>query len=132
MGRFEEWKPPKIEHNITTKYGWRVSYPENFKLGKYTDIGFGTYIMAKYGVIIEDDVEIGSHCSIYSHNTINEKVHVMGMSKLITKGKVHLKKGGCIGAHTIILPGVVVAENKLIKAHSLLYEIQEVYKKNED
>jgi len=117
MGRFEEWKLPKIEHNITTKYGWRVAYPGNFKLGMYTDIGFGTYIQARYGVIIEDDVEIGSHCSIYSHNTINEKIP----ANILTKGKVILKKGCCIGAHSIILPGIIVEENQLVKAHSLLY-----------
>ena len=124
MNRFKKWEQPKIEHNIPTKWNWVVGYPEGLKLGKNTDIGAFTYIMAKYGVIIEDDVEIGSHCSIYTQNTINEKILDI---RLILKGPVHLKKGCCIGAHTVILPGVVVKENTLIRAHSLLYEIKDEY-----
>lgn len=123
MGRFDDWKMPNIEHNVPTKWNWVVAYPQNLKLSKNTDIGAFTYIQAEYGVIIEEDVEIGSHCSIYSHNTINEKIP---KEDLITRGKVHLKKGCCIGSHTIILPGVAVEENQLVKAHTILYKLEGV------
>ena len=79
--RFKNWKKPDIEHNKLTKYNWLVQYPENLELGNKTDIGAFTYINAKYGVIIEEGVEIGSHCSIYSWSTIDNK-----------KGKIVLKK----------------------------------------
>ena len=105
----KKWKKPKIKHNITTKYGWRVAYPKNFKLGKYTDIGFGTYINARYGVIIEDNVQIGGGCHIYSHNTIND-----------TKGLILIQEGAKIGAHCVILPNVCIEANKLIKAGSVV------------
>jgi len=113
----KKWKAPKIKHNKLTKWNWMVAYPKKLQLGKNTDIGAFTYIQAEYGVIIEDECEIGSHVSIYSHNTINEKIP----GNVLTKGKVHLKRGCCIGSHSIILPGVVVEEKQLIKAHSLLY-----------
>ena len=107
--KLTQWKIPIIEHNIPTKWNWVVSHPEGMKLGNNTDIGAFTYIDAKYGVIIEDDVQVGGGCHIYSHNTINN-----------TKGSVILKKGCMIGAHSIILPNTVVMPETLIKANSIL------------
>jgi len=105
------WKPPLIEHNKPTEWGWLVQYPENLKLGKYTDIGFATYINAKEGVIIEDDVQIGSFVAIYSVNTIDG-----------TSGSVLLKKGCMIGTHSVIMPGVVIGENAKVGACTLVKE----------
>ena len=104
-----KWVRPKIDHNILTKWHWKVSYPEHLVLGKNVDIGAFTYIQAKFGVIIEDDVQIGSHCSIYSENSINE-----------TSGTVTILKGAKIGSHSVILPGVIIGKNKLIKAGSVV------------
>ncbi|NKQ38812.1 MAG: acyltransferase [Methanosarcinales archaeon] len=107
--RFKNWKLPKIEHNIPTEYNWIVQYPKNLKLGKYTDIGAFTYINAKNGVVIEDYVQIGSHCSIYSVSTIDDK-----------KGKVIINKNAKIGSHTTIMPNVEIGENSIIGAHSFI------------
>jgi len=90
-GKMDQWTLPKIEHGKLTKYNYIVLYPENLTLGKNFDIGAFTLINANYGVTIEDDVQIGSHCSIYSNNTINE-----------TKGSVVIKKGARIGSHSVI------------------------------
>lgn len=105
------WKQPVIVHMKPTEWGWIVQYPDLFKLGKYTDIGFGTYINARLGVVIEDDVQIGSHVSIYSENSIDD-----------TWGLVVLKKGCKIGSHSVILPGVVIGENAKVGAFSLVKE----------
>ena len=70
-----------------------------------TDIGAFTYINAKYGVTIEDFVQIGSHCSIYSVSTIDNK-----------QGRVRLKKNCKIGSHSVIMPGVTVGENAIVGA----------------
>lgn len=107
--RFKNWKYPEIEENKLTKYNWIVQYKEGLKLGYKTDIGAFTYINAKNGVIIEDHVQIGSHCSIYSVSTIDNK-----------KGKVVLKKNCKIGSHSIIMPGVTVGENSIIGAFSFV------------
>ena len=107
--RFHDWQYPKIEDGKPTKYNWIVQNVNGLELGYKTDIGAFTYINAKYGVVIEDEVQIGSHCSIYSVSTIDNKT-----------GKVLLKKNCRIGSHTIILPNVTIGENTLIGAHSLV------------
>jgi len=107
--RFENWIKPEILNNKLTDYNWLVQNVDGLKLGNKTDIGAFTYINAMYGVHIEDHVQIGSHCSIYSVSTIDDK-----------SGKVFLKKNCRIGSHTTILPNVTIGENTIIGAHSLV------------
>lgn len=103
------WESPIIEHSKLTKYNYIVQYPENLILGKYFDIGTFTYINSKYGVEIQDNVQIGSHCSIYSHSTIDKK-----------QGNVILKKNCKIGTHSTIMPNVTIGENSIIGAYSFV------------
>ena len=107
--RFIDWKYPVIKEGVPTKYNWVVQNIDNLKLGNKTDIGAFTYINAKYGVIIEDDVQIGSHCSVYSVSTIDS-----------TSGEVRLKSNCKLGSHSTVLPGVTIGENSIIGAHSLV------------
>ena len=109
--RFDNWQPPKIIDGVPTKYNWVVQNIDGLELGYKTDIGAFTYINAKYGVVIEDDVQIGSHCSIYSVSTIDDK-----------KGKVCLKQNSKIGSHSTVLPGVTIGKNSIIGAHSLIID----------
>jgi acetyltransferase-like isoleucine patch superfamily enzyme len=109
--RFKNWEYPVIEDGKPTKYNWVVQNKENLILGKYTDIGAFTYINAKNGVEIQEDVQIGSHCSIYSISTIDGK-----------EGKVILKKNCKMGTHSVIMPGVTVGENSIIGAFSFVKE----------
>ena len=95
--RFENWRYPEIKEGELTRYKWVVKYKENLSLGYKTDIGAFTYINAKYGVAIEDFVQVGSHCSLYSFSTIDDK-----------KGKITLKKNCRIGSHSLIMPGITV------------------------
>ena len=67
--RFHDWTPPEIKDGEPTRYQWIVRHTDKFTLGYKTDIGAFSYINAKNGVIIEDFVQIGSHCSIYSVST---------------------------------------------------------------
>jgi len=105
----KKWKEPIIKHGKMTKYNYIVQYPENLKLGKIVDIGEFTYINCKYGVEIEDEVQIGSHCSIYSHSTIDQK-----------KGSIILKARCKIGTHSTIMPNVTVGENSIVAAYSFV------------
>ena len=75
------------------------------------DIWAFTYINAKNSVAIEDYVQIGSHCSIYSVSTIDNK-----------DGQVILKKGCGIGTHSVIMPGVTIGENSIVGAFSFVNE----------
>ena len=107
--RFEHWKQPVIEEGKLTKWNWMVQGVKGLKLGERTDIGAFTYINAKHGVEIQDEVQIGSHCSIYSESTIDKK-----------NGKVTLKKNCKIGSHSIIMPGITIGENSIIGAFSFV------------
>jgi acetyltransferase-like isoleucine patch superfamily enzyme len=107
--RFKTWKQPKIEEGKLTKYNWMVQNKKGLKLGYKTDIGAFTYINAKAGVVLEDLVQIGSHCSIYSVSTIDEK-----------EGKIVLKKNCRIGSHSLVMPGVTIGENSVVGAFSFV------------
>lgn len=107
--RFDNWEYPEIEEGKPTKYKWVVQHKERFELGYKTDIGAFTYINAQYGVTIEDSVQIGSHCSIYSASTIDNK-----------QGKIVLKKNCKVGTHSVIMPGVTIGENAVIGAFSFV------------
>ena len=107
----EKWKKPVIKHGKFTKYNYVVQYPENLKLGKNFDIGTFTYINSQFGVEIEDFVQIGSHCSIYSNSTIDSK-----------KGPVKLMENCKIGTHSTIMPNVTVGKNSIVAAYSFVTE----------
>ena len=105
----KKWEKPEIEHGKMTKYNYIVQYPENFIMGMNFDIGEFTYINAEYGVSIHDNVQIGSHCSIYSNSTIDDK-----------RGPVVLKKNCKIGTHSTIMPNVTIGENSIVAAYSFV------------
>lgn len=107
--RFKNWTAPVMIHGIPTQYSWLPLYPEGIQLGDRSDIGAYTLLQAKYGIIIGEEAQIGSHCAIYSHNTIDD-----------TRGRVVIGKGAKIGSHSTILPGVTIGEGAVIGAHSLV------------
>lgn len=109
--RFNRWKHPVIREGKPTKYHWIVQNKKHFRLGYKTDIGAYTYINAKNGVIIEDFVQVGSHCSLYSVSTIDDK-----------EGTIILKKNCKIGSHSVIMPGVTVGQNSIVGAFSFVTE----------
>lgn len=109
--RFKNWECPKFNKKGITKWNWMCQYREGLKLGKNTDIGAFTYINAKYGVEIQENVQIGSHCSIYSDSTIDNK-----------KGKILIKKNAKIGSHSVIMPGITIGENSVVGAFSFVNE----------
>ena len=107
--RFEKWEYPEIIEGNPTKYHWIVQGSAGLTLGYKTDIGAFTYISAHEKVVIEDFVQLGSHCSVYSVSTIDGK-----------KGKVTLKKNCCVGSHSTIMPGITIGENSIVGAHSFV------------
>ena len=107
--RFKDWKEPDFDERGVTKWNWMCQYHENLRLGKNTDIGAFTYINAKYSVAIEEEVQIGSHCSIYSESTIDGK-----------KGRVVIRRNAKIGAHSVIMPGITIGKGAIVAACSFV------------
>lgn len=110
-----DWKKPSYYPDSrgvghSTKYGWWVSNPARLYLGSYTDIGRGTNIFCKsHKVIIEQGVQIGGNCLIYTEDTQGGR-----------DGEVHIKKGAKIGSHCTLLPGAVIGENATIEAYCII------------
>ena len=109
MATSKTWRKPIIKHGKFTKYNYIVQYPKGLKLGRNFDIGAFTYINARYNITIGDLVQIGSHCSIYSHSTIDSK-----------KGSIVLEKNCRIGTHSTVMPNVTVGENSIDAAYSFV------------
>lgn len=109
MDRFPNWQYPEIEDGKPTRYNWVVQHVDGLDLGFRTDIGAFTYINAKHGVTLEEGVQVGSHCSIYSLSTIDDK-----------QGPVILRKNCKIGSHCVVMPGITVGENAVIGAMSFV------------
>ncbi len=109
MERFKDWDYPQFDAGGMTKWNWMCQHHENLILGKNTDIGAFTYINAKYRVVIQKNVQIGSHCSIYSESTIDGK-----------KDMVVIKKNAKVGSHSVIMPGVIIGENAVVGAFSFV------------
>lgn len=103
------WKQPKVVHNKLTKWNWMVSHPEYLGIGKNVDIGAFTYIQSINGVYLYDNVQIGSHCSIYSKSTIDNK-----------DGRVRILDNAKIGTHSTIMPGITIGKNSIIGAYSFV------------
>ncbi len=107
--RFANWKKPVIREGKPTKYNWLVQHVKGLKLGRLTDIGAFTYINAKHGVEIGEAAQIGSHCSLYTVSTIDDKV-----------GPIVLGRNCRIGSHSVVMPGVTVGEDAVVGAFSFV------------
>jgi acetyltransferase-like isoleucine patch superfamily enzyme len=103
------WEPVEYDENGRTKWGWMVQHRDGFVTGDHVDIGAFTYIIARFGVRLGTNVQSGSHCSIYSHSTIDEK-----------QGEVVVGDRACIGAHSVIMPGVKIGEGAVVAACSFV------------
>lgn len=107
--RFPNWKPPVFNKRGMTKWGWMCQHHENLVLGDKVDVGFGAYLNAKFGIELQDNVQIGSHVAIYSVSTIDNEY-----------GKVTIKKNSSVGANSVVMPGVCIGENTIIGACSFV------------
>ncbi len=107
--RFDNWKAPEILHGVPTIYNWVVQNPQGLSLGRGSDLGAFTYINALHGVEIGEEAQLGSHCSVYSVSTIDDKT-----------GPVVIGKNARIGSHSTIMPGVTIGDDAVVGAHSFV------------
>ena len=73
------------------------------------------------GIVIEDDVLIGSGVHFYTVNHRFEDVERPIIEQGHTRSReISLKRGCWIGANAILLPGVTIGENSVIGAGSVV------------
>lgn len=92
-----------------SEYGWKVIRPDQFILGRQTDIGSNTVLLCQQGVEVQDKAQIGPNCSILSISTIDGK-----------QGKVTICCNARVGANTVVMPGVTIGENAIVGAGSVV------------
>jgi acetyltransferase-like isoleucine patch superfamily enzyme len=73
------------------------------------------------GIVIEDDVMMGSavHLYVNNHRFEDPRVPILDQGHLPSQAVV-LKRGCWIGAGTIVLPGVTIGENAVVGAGSVV------------
>ena len=106
---FKNWKVPKFDKNGRTKWNWICQHHQKLKLGKYVDIGAFSYLNAKYVIELQDSVQIGSHCSLYTLSSIDGE-----------SGKILIRKNAKVGTHSVVMPGVTIGKNAVIGAFSFV------------
>lgn len=100
---------PHIRHLEPTPWGWICSYPEGLEISDGVDIGCYSYLQARFGIKIGKNSKIGSHCALYSEDTIG-----------CHSGPVVIEEGACIGTHSTILPNTIIGKSCRIGAYSLI------------
>ena len=123
--RFSKWKQPVYDEDgyayqeVTEAgyrhpYGWRCQHPGQLWMRQGVDIGCYTYLNAKHGIILGLETQIGSNCAVYSKSTI------YGKYSGIRQGPIVIGDHVMIGAHSVIMPGVSIANDVIIAACSFV------------
>lgn len=91
------------------------------KIGKKCGIS-NSAIVSSCSIIIEDNVFIGGNCKIYDtdFHSIEYENRMTKPDLYIHKRPVLIKKGAFIGAHSIILKGVIIGEKSVVGAGSVV------------
>jgi len=97
----------------------------NIYIGRKVVIRPGSMLFAVRGttgkIIIEDDVLIGSCTHIYvSNHQYSDLSRPIAQQGHIEPKPVTLKKGCWVGANVTILPGVIIGENSVVGAGSIV------------
>ncbi len=116
----------KFEEGAEVRPGVYIVGCSKVSLGRRVFLRPGTMIFADprkggAGVVIEDDVLIGSGVHFYVHNHRFDDCTI----PIIDQGhypseEIVVKKGSWIGAKAIILPGVTIGENSVVGAGSVV------------
>ena len=101
-----------------------VSLEPKISIGNHVSIGYNTHIGAVNEILIEDNVMIASRVLITDHYHGKSDMESLKtppyQRKLYSKGKVKICRNAWIGENVSIMPGVVIGENSIIGANSVV------------
>lgn len=96
---------------------WRAEFyfPQQVRIGRYTTIGDSVFLDGREGIFIGDNVNIGSHVTIYTreHDVNSSTFAEVG-------GPVYLEDFCWVASHAIILPGVLIGKGAVVAAGSVV------------
>ena len=87
---------------------------DKIKIGDNVYINSNALLMARGGIVIEDDVMLAANVQLLSNN------HDEYDRQVLTCKEIHIKKGAWIGAGASILPGVTVGKYAIIGAGAIV------------
>jgi acetyltransferase-like isoleucine patch superfamily enzyme len=96
-------------------------------IGCYSHIAAGVFIAAKGGFEMENFANISHGACIYTVNDDYSGEYLMGPTvpaelRRVAAARVRLEEYSAIGAGSVVLPGVILAEGSVLGALSLLRE----------
>ena len=97
-----------------------INNPENISLGERVSIHQFSYFDAQGEIVIGNNVAIGNHVKLITSDHVFDKNDVPIKDQGIETDKITIKDNVWIGAGTTILKGVVIGENSVIGAQSLV------------
>jgi acetyltransferase-like isoleucine patch superfamily enzyme len=100
--------------------GAKIICPENLKIGKYCWIGENAVLDASGGLEIGSHTSIGLSVFVWTHSShlTNFSMRNEMTSELIQRKPTKIGNGCFIGGPAVILPGVTIGDNVLIRPFS--------------
>ena len=98
-----------IRSPITT-----VAHAVGVKLGNNVFINSGAVLMARGGIIVEDDVQMAANVQILTNN--HDPYH----REILTCKPVHICRGAWIGAGATIMPGIRIGRYAIVGASAVV------------
>lgn len=87
---------------------------DKINIGNHVFIMDGVLMMGSGGITIEDNVQMAANVQILSNN------HDLRDREVITLAPVRICRGAWIGAGATILPGIIIGENAVVGAASVV------------
>ena len=95
-------------------------------LGNFVHVACYCGLFAGSGIVMEDFAGLSAHVLIYSQSddysgdSLTNPMVPERFKQKLRKGKVVLRRHVIVGAHSTILPGIVIEEGAAVGAHSLV------------
>lgn len=106
----------EIDESIAVFTPLYINYGKHIKIGKNVFINFDCVFLGLGGITIEDGVLIAPKVSLLSEgHPVSPKER-----QALVPGHIHIRKNAWIGAGATILPGVIVGENAVVAAGSVV------------
>ena len=102
---------------LSSSIHWRAEFyaPEQIVIGEHTIIGDSAFLDVASGLVIGENVNVGSHVSVYTRQ------HDIDACDFAEVGEpVVIEDYAYIGSHAIILPGVRVGRGGVVGAGSVV------------
>ena len=89
-------------------------------IGERCNIGRGSSIVARCGVVIDDFVTTGPNVYITDHNHTYDHIDIPITRQWPAESPVRIKRGSWLGAGVTVLPGTTIGENVVVGAGSVV------------